>query len=166
MRKVLLSIIIGSSIFNLVSCGNRGVDQNSISNQYPIEEYLEKGAILENYESDGTTIMIDTKGERFFVGHNSTYKVKLSEDGVILPYVVINDDVYYFKNNIGNNNVPGDLKKLGKISTFGGNLKTFIQENNLSGNYIENLIVYCNKKDSNLIYTTYAGVDGYQVWSK
>ena len=165
MKKTLIVIAIGVSIFSLVSCENKNIDQNTISNKYPIDEYLQKGATLEKYESNGTAIMKDTIGEKFFAGYNSTYKVKLSDEGVVLPYIVVKDNVYYFKNKIEDNEIPDKLKKSGQINTFGGNFKKFIGETNSNIDYIRNLTVYIDNTDSSLMYTKYKGINGYQVWS-
>ncbi|SCJ52766.1 Uncharacterised protein [uncultured Clostridium sp.] len=165
MKKTLIVMVIGISIFNLVSCVNKNVDQNTISNKYPIDEYLKKGATLENYEVTGTAIMKDTNGERFFAGYNSTYKVELSEEGIILPYIIIEGIAYYFEDKIEDKNIPDELKKLGGVSTFSSNIERFFKENDSNINYVQNLTAYSDEKDSSLIYTTSKGMEGYQVWS-
>lgn len=164
MKKTLIAMVIGISIFNLVSCGNVNVDQSTISNKYPIDEYLKKGATLEKYEFTGTAIMKDANGERFFAGYNSTYKVELNEEGIILPYIVIEDSVYYFENKIEDKNISDELKELEKISIFSPNIEKFFEENDSSVNYTKNLTAYSDEKDSSLIYTTSKEIDGYQVW--
>lgn len=164
-EKNLIAIVVGIFIFNLVSCENKNVDQNTISNKYPIDEYLKKGATLEKYESNGTAVMKDTNGEKFFAGYNSTYKVELSDDGIVLPYIVVGDTLYYFKNQVEDEETSDKLKKSGRINAFGGNLKKFIGEINSNIDYIQSLTVYTDNTNSSLIYTKYKGIEGYQVWS-
>ena len=48
MKKILISIMLGASIFTLVSCGNKVVDESQLTDKYPIDQYLKKGATLEN----------------------------------------------------------------------------------------------------------------------
>lgn len=164
MRRVLISMMLGVSIFTLVSCGGKIVKEEDVKNKYPIDEYLEKGATLEHYYENGTAEMLDTKGQNFFAGENSTYKVVLSDKGEILPYIVIDDVAYYFDKEISKKKAPKDLEKSGKISTFGGNLEGVSDDSNAAFAFIQGLIVYVDKEDNSVVYTQYDDEKGYEVW--
>ena len=162
MKKTLLSMIIISTIFTLVSCSTV-TKQNPTSNKVEINEYIDQGATLEGYTSNGTAIMKDTVGAKFFAGCSSTYKVKLNEDGIILPYIIINNNLYYFQSTT-DNDLSKDFKKADKISLLGGDLAGFLK--NTNANNITELTAYNNKTNLNVIYTKYKNVEGYQIWSK
>lgn len=164
MRKILITIMLGASIFTLVSCGGKVVNEEDVKNKYPIDEYLEKGATLKHYYESGTAEMIDTKGQSFFAGENSTYKVVLSDEGEILPYIVIDDIAYYFDKEISKKEAPKELDKSGKISTFGGTLEGISDDSNATFTFIQSLIVYVDKEDNSVVYTQYADEKGYEVW--
>ena len=40
MRKILITMMLGASIFTLVSCGGKVVNEEDVKNKYPIDEYL------------------------------------------------------------------------------------------------------------------------------
>lgn len=162
MKKLLIIAVISLSTLNLISC-SKVTDQSSITNKYPIDDYLKKGATLDYYEQSGTAVLKDTNGQKFFAGSGSTYKAVLNDKGVLLPYIVTKDNIYYFEENITNKDLPTDLSTK-KLSTIGGNLEEFIPNIDPSQkNILRNLVVYADK--DNLIYTTYKGIDGYQVWT-
>ena len=96
MKKVILAVVIGISAISFVSCGNTEVNEDNIKDKYNVDKYIEKGATVEKYLSSGAVVMKDSKGTTFYVGENSSYKVALNDDGIILPYVDVNDNVYYF----------------------------------------------------------------------
>ena len=108
--------------------------------------------------------MIDTKGQSFFAGENSTYKVVLSDEGEILPYIVIDDIAYYFDKEISKKEAPKELDKSGKIITFGGTLEGISDDSNATFTFIQSLIVYVDKEDNSVVYTQYADEKGYEVW--
>ena len=164
MRKILTLIAVGISMVTLVSCSNKDVNEEDIKNKYPIDSYIEKGATLERYLSTGTALLKDTNGESFFAGENSTYKIVLSDDGVILPYIVVDNVPYYLDGDVSKKKAPKELKKSGKINTFGGTIEG--AENSKDGgfNFINSLVVYIDKDNNNLVYTKYKDEDGYQIW--
>ncbi|WP_195986797.1 hypothetical protein [Clostridium sp. D53t1_180928_C8] len=164
MKKILISIMLGVSIFTLVSCGNKVVDESQLKDKCSIDEYLEKGATLENYFADGSAELLDTENEKFFVSENSTYKVVLSEDGIILPYIVIGDTAYYFDSEVSEKKVPKELNKLGGISAFGGIMEGVSNDSDAAFRFVQSLTVYEDESDNTLVYTNYAKEDGYQIW--
>lgn len=164
MKRILTSIAVGISMFTLVSCSSSNVNEADIENKYPIESYLEKGATLDKYLSNGTAVLKDTNGESFFAGENSTYKVVLNDDGVILPYIVVDDLPYYYDNEVSEKKAPKELKKSGKINTFGGTIEGVSNSDDGGFTFINSLVVYSDKNNNDLVYTQYKGEDGYQVW--
>lgn len=164
MKKILISIMLGASIFTLVSCGNKVVDESQLTDKCSIDEYLEKGATLENYFADGSAELLDTEKEKFFVSEDSTYKVVLNEDGIILPYIVIGDTAYYFDREVAEKKAPKELEKLGGISAFGGNLEGVSDDSDAAFQFVQSLTVYEDESDNTLVYTKYAKEDGYQIW--
>ena len=164
MKKILISIMLGASIFTLVSCGNKVVDESQLTDKYPIDQYLEKGATLENYFADGSAELLDTNNEKFFASESSTYKVVLNDDGIILPYIVIDNTAYYFDREVSEKKVPKELEKIGGISAFGGNLEGVSNDSNAAFEFVQSLTVYEDESDNTLVYTKYAKEDGYQIW--
>ena len=117
---------------------------------------------MEKYLSSGAVVMKDSKGTTFYVGENSSYKVALNDDGIILPYVDVNDNVYYFDSSV--KSLPEGFEKSGRISSYGGSenlVKSNIKD---SYSFIQSLTVYSNPKEKGLIYTQYRGEDNYDVW--
>ena len=165
MKRIIIATMLGMCIFTLVSCGNKVVNEDELTNKYPIEEYLDKGATLEHYFEDGSAKLLDTQKAEFFVGDYSTYKVILTDDGVILPYIVVNDMAYYFDSEISKDKAPSDLDKAGRVNTFGGTLEGLSDDSNAAFTFINSLSVYSEKDDNSVIYTQYSKEeDGYQVW--
>ena len=118
MKKVILAVVIGISAISFVSCGNSEVNEDNIKDKYNVDKYIEKGATVEKYLSSGAVVMKDSKGTTFYVGENSSYKVALNDDGIILPYVDVNDNVYYFDSSV--KSLPEGFEKSGRISSYGG----------------------------------------------
>ena len=42
---------------------------------------------VEKYLPSGSVVMKDSKGTKFYLGKDSSYKVALNDEGIILPYV-------------------------------------------------------------------------------
>lgn len=164
MRRILISIALGTSMFALVSCGNKVVNEADIKNKYPIDSYLKKGATLDEYLLNGTAVLKDTNGEKFFACENSSYKVILSDDGVIVPYIVINNIPYYYDGEINKKEAPKELNKSGKINTFGGTIEGIEDSNDGGFSFINSLVVYKDKDNNDLVYTQYKDEEGYLVW--
>lgn len=162
MKKFLISLILGISASALISCSNNEVNQDNIPNKYPINEFTEKGAILQKYEKTGSAIMTDTKNQKFFASSNSTYKVLLTSDGVLMPLIVVNNTPYYYDFNEIKNELPDGYKKSG-ISFFSGNSEELIGEKD-SYKFTQLVTAYVNKEDENTIYLKIKDKDEYQLW--
>ena len=150
MKKVILAAVIGISAMSFVSCGNTEVNEDNIKNKYNVDEYVEKGATVEKYLPSGSVVMKDSKGTKFYLGKDSSYKVALNDEGIILPYVDVNDNVYYFDSSV--KALPEGFESL---------VKSDIKD---SYSFIQSLTVYSNPKEKDLIYTQYRGEDTYDVW--
>ena len=162
MKKVILAVVMGISAMSFVSCGNTEVNEDNIKNKYNVDEYVEKGATVEKYLPSGSVVMKDSKGTKFYLGKDSSYKVALNDEGIILPYVDVNDNVYYFDSSV--KALPEGFEKSGRISSYGGSenlVKSNIKD---SYSFIQSLTVYSNPKEKGLIYTQYRGEDNYDVW--
>ena len=162
MKKVILAVVMGISAMSFVSCGNTEVNEDNINNKYNVDEYVEKGATVEKYLPSGSVVMKDSKGTTFYVGENSSYKVALNDDGIILPYVDVNDNVYYFDSSV--KTLPEGFEKSGRISSYGGSENLVKSDIKDSYSFIQSLTVYSNPKEKDLIYTQYRGEDTYDVW--
>lgn len=118
MKKVILAVVMGISAMSFVSCGNTEVNEDNIKNKYNVDEYVENGATVEKYLPSGSVVMKDSKGTKFYLGKDSSYKVALNDEGIILPYVDVNDNVYYFDSSV--KALPEGFEKSGRISSYGG----------------------------------------------
>ena len=150
MKKVILAVVMGISAMSFVSCGNTEVNEDNIKNKYNVDEYVEKGATVEKYLPSGSVVMKDSKGTKFYLGKDSSYKVALNDEGIILPYVDVNDNVYYFDSSV--KSLPEGFEK---------SVKSNIKD---SYSFIQSLTVYSKQKKKGLIYTQYRGEDNYDVW--
>ena len=88
----------------------------------------------------------------------------MSEDGIILPYIVIGDTAYYFDSEVSEKKVPKELNKLGGISAFGGIMEGVSNDSDAAFRFVQSLTVYEDESDNTLVYTNYAKEDGYQIW--
>ena len=156
MKKVILSAM------SFVSCGNTEVNEDNIKNKYNVDEYVEKGATVEKYLPSGSVVMKDSKGTKFYLGKDSSYKVALNDEGIILPYVDVNDNVYYFDSSV--KALPEGFERSGRISSYGGSENLVKSDIKDSYSFIQSLTVYSNPKEKDLIYTQYRGEDTYDVW--
>ena len=82
MKKVILAVVMGISAMSFVSCGNTEVNEDNIKNKYNVDEYVEKGATVEKYLPSGSVVMKDSKGTKFYLGKDSSYKVALNDEGI------------------------------------------------------------------------------------
>ena len=162
MKKVILAVVMGISAMSFVSCGNTEVNEYNIKNKYNVNEYVEKGATVEKYLPSGSVVMKDSKGTKFYLGKDSSYKVALNDEGIILPYVDVNDNVYYFDSSV--KALPEGFEKSGRISSYGGSENLVKSDIKDSYSFIQSLTVYSNPKEKGLIYTQYRGEDTYDVW--
>ncbi|MBC5629718.1 hypothetical protein H8S20_12560 [Clostridium sp. NSJ-6] len=162
MKKFLISLILGISASALISCSNNEVNQDNIPNKYPINEFTEKGATLQEYKKTGSAIMTDTKSQNFFASFNSTYKVLLTSDGVLMPLIVVNNTPYYYDFKETKNELPENYKKTG-ISFFSGNSEELIGEKD-SYKFTQLVTAYINKEDKSSIYLKIKDKDEYQLW--
>ena len=162
MKKVILAAVIGISAMSFVSCGNTEVNEDNIKDKYNVDKYIEKGATVEKYLSSGAVVMKDSKGTKFYLGKDSSYKVALNDEGIILPYVDVNDNVYYFDSSV--KTLPEGFEKSGRISSYGGSENLVKSDIKDSYSFIQSLTVYSNPKEKDLIYTQYRGEDTYDVW--
>ena len=162
MKKVILAAVIGISAMSFVSCGNTEVNEDDIKDKYNVDEYIEKGATVEKYLSSGSIVLKDSNGTTFYVGKNSSYKIALNDDGIILPYVDVNNNVYYFDSSV--KDLPEGFEKSGRISSYGGSENLVKSDIKDSYSFIQSLAVYSNPKEKDVIYTQYKGEDTYDVW--
>lgn len=162
MKKFLIALLLGISLLTLVSCQKASVDQANIPNKYPIDEYLKKGATLQEYTKSGTALMKDTKGQKFFVASNSTYEPLLTNDGALMSLIVVNKNVYYYDYVQTETTLPDNFKKSG-ISFFSGNNKELTGETD-SYKFAQSATAYINKDDTSTIYLKIKDKDEYQVW--
>ena len=133
MKKVILAAVIGISAMSFVSCGNTEVNEDNIKNKYNVDEYVEKGATVEKYLPSGSVVMKDSKGTKFYLGKDSSYKVALNDEGIILPYVDVNDNVYYFDSSV--KALPEGFERSGRISSYGGS-ENLVKSDDLGVEYI------------------------------
>ena len=162
MKKGILTVVIGISAMSFVSCGNAEINEDNIKNKYNVDEYIEKGATLDKYLKSGTAVMKDAKGTEFYAGKDSSYKVALNEDGIILPYVDVNENIYYFESSV--KSLPEGFDKSGRISSYGGSESLVKSDIKDSYSFIQSLTVYSNAKEKDITYTQYRGEDTYDVW--
>lgn len=162
MKKFLISLLLGISASTLISCSNIEVNQDNIPNRYPINEFTEKGATLQEYEKTGSAIMTDKKDQKFFASSNSTYKVLLNSNGVLMPLIIVNNTPYYYDFKEIKTELPEGYKKSG-ISFFSGNSEELIGEKD-SYKFTQLVTAYANKDDKNTIYLKIENTDEYQIW--
>lgn len=162
MKKFLIICILGISVSSLVSCGTTEVNQDNIPNKYPIDEYLEKGATLQEYTKSGDALMVDSAGQKFLAAYNSTYKPLLTDDGVLMPLVIVKNTPYYFDYKEVETALPDGYKKA-RISFFSGNSEKLIGESDIY-KFTNSTTAYYNKDDTDTIYVKLEGKNGYQLW--
>ena len=162
MKKFLISLILGISASTLVACSSAEVNQDNIPNKYPIDEYLEKGATFQEYTKSGDALMVDSEGQKFLAAYNSTYKPLLTDDGVLMPLVIVKNTPYYFDYKEVETALPDGYKKA-RISFFSGNSEKLIGESDIY-KFTNSTTAYYNKDDTDTIYVKLEGKKGYQLW--
>lgn len=159
MRRIIISIIAGVSLFTLVSCVDNGVENK----KYPIDDYIKRGATLDEYLPNGTAAMRDSDGRKFFVGNNSTYKARVNDNGILMPLIVVNEKLYYFDLQEKVNSIQDNLKK-DKIRFFQGEIEVLTGDKTSAYSVTQGIDVFINVDNADSVYVQSKDSEVYQVW--